>query len=84
MNPLKAEMELRMMRKIILALRTMVGLSGTGHMRPDGISDVYRRAIRVCDYGWNGVFSETSTFDFATYDYLWLFLARHGIKLKNR
>ena len=25
-----------------------------------------------------------SSFSFATYDHLWSFLARHGIKLKNR
>ena len=55
-----------------------IGLAGAGL---NGDSKVTESLTTSCAYGhlWVG-----SSFSFATYDHLWLFLARHGIKLKNR
>ena len=55
-----------------------IGLAGAGL---NGDSKVTESLTTSCAYEhlWVG-----SRLDFATYDHLWSFVARHGIKLKDR
>ena len=55
-----------------------IGLAGAGL---NGDSKVTESLTTSCAYDHLRV---GSSFSFATYDQLWSFLTRHGIKLKNR